>query len=74
MDTNHQLQAMVITMPKHIHIHTNQALSSKRFCIFFLAWGSNDFVTPGESSGFDADGGFDSFLAMQAPPEVSAVL
>lgn len=42
-------------------------------CYFLLAWGSNDFVTPGESSGFDADEGFDSFLAMQAPPEVSVI-
>lgn len=40
------------------------------FLFISAAWGSNDFVTPGESSGFDADEGFDSFLAMQAPPEV----
>lgn len=37
------------------------------------AWGESDFAAPGggNASGFEADEGFDSFLAMQAPPEVS---
>lgn len=42
------------------------------------AWGENDFVAPGgggaDASGFEADEGFDSFLAMQAPPEVSIII
>lgn len=39
---------------------------------FFEAWG-DDFAAPGgaDASGFEAEEGFDSFLAMQAPPEVS---
>lgn len=44
--------------------------------MFVIAWGESDFVAPGgvgggNASGFDAEEGFDSFLAMQAPPEVS---
>lgn len=35
------------------------------------AWGASDFVsTTDASDGFEADEGFDSFLAMQAPQEV----
>lgn len=37
---------------------------------FSLAWGANEFGGPEESAGFDAEDGFDSFLAMRAPPEV----
>lgn len=41
------------------------------FIITKLAWGANDFVpTTDANDGFEADEGFDSFLAMQAPPEV----
>lgn len=56
-------------------------VSSKKKCFFsqnkgihkchFVAWGASDFVTTTVASGFEADEGFDSFLAMQAPPEVS---
>lgn len=36
---------------------------------FVAAWGANDFVSAGEAAGFEADEGFDTFLAMDAPPE-----
>lgn len=39
----------------------------------FAAWGADSFAPAGASSGFDADEGFDSFLAMRAPPEVSRI-
>lgn len=39
--------------------------------LFITAWGASDFVsTTDASGGFEADEGFDSFLAMQAPQEV----
>lgn len=33
------------------------------------AWGASDFVPAGDAAGFEADEGFDTFLAMDAPPE-----
>lgn len=40
--------------------------------LFITAWGASDIVTVATdaSDGFEADEGFDSFLAMQAPPQV----
>lgn len=40
------------------------------YFLFYVAWGSDSFAPSGASSGFEADEGFDSFLAMRAPPEV----
>lgn len=33
------------------------------------AWGASEFATAGETAGFEADEGFDTFLAMDEPPE-----
>lgn len=36
----------------------------------FLAWGTEDIIAPaGNTAGFEAEEGFDSFLAMKAPPQ-----
>lgn len=44
------------------------------YSLRIAAWGASDFVSAGEAAGFDADEGFDTFLAMDAPPERVRIL
>lgn len=51
--------------------YSNIYYNYDNFC--FSAWGTNDFAPAIDSGGFETEEGFDSFLAMQAPPEVSLI-
>lgn len=45
------------------------------FILNILAWGDNNaFNASVDTEGFGNDEGFDSFLAMRAPPEVSYII
>lgn len=44
-------------------------INDHKYSFRIAAWGASDFVSAGEAAGFDADEGFDTFLAMDAPPE-----
>lgn len=50
-------------------IFINNVIIDFKYSFQTTAWGASDFVSAGDAAGFEADEGFDTFLAMDAPPE-----